>query len=85
MGSSNPKDFNNSPSSMISVKEILKLGPTITVPQQFVGLNQESLSVSFTGIAPLPATPTIDMAHSRLVSRDDEDLELQKLHSACKD
>ncbi|XWS65159.1 hypothetical protein CRYUN_Cryun05aG0067900 [Craigia yunnanensis] len=67
---------------MISVQELVKLGPTITIPQQFVRLNQEPSSLSFTS-TPLPATPTIDM--SRLVSGVDENLELQKLHSTCKD
>ena len=67
---------------MISVQELVKLGPIITIPQQFVRLNQEPSSFSFTS-TPLPATPTIDMA--RLVSGDDQNLELQKLHSTCKD
>ncbi|XVF41514.1 hypothetical protein PTKIN_Ptkin01aG0285600 [Pterospermum kingtungense] len=81
MGSPNPKDSSNSP-SMISIQELVKLGPTITIPQQYVRLNQEPSSFSFT-TTPLPATPTIDMA--RLVSGDDQNLELQKLHSICKD
>ncbi|XVE90587.1 hypothetical protein DITRI_Ditri20bG0089800 [Diplodiscus trichospermus] len=81
MGSANPKDSSNSP-PLISVQELVKLGPTMTIPQQFVRLNQESSCLSFSG-TPLPATPTIDM--SRLVSGDDQNLELQKLHSTCKD
>ncbi|XP_022719858.1 codeine O-demethylase-like [Durio zibethinus] len=80
MGSSNPEDFSSSDSSMISVQELVK-GPTKSIPQQFVRLNQEHPSLSVT--TPLPSTPTIDM--SRLVSGDDHELELQKLHSTCID
>ncbi|KAK6232441.1 hypothetical protein SCA6_002514 [Theobroma cacao] len=80
MALSNPKDFSSSP-LMVSVQELVK-GPTITIPQQYVRLDQEPLSLSFT--APSPPIPTIDMA--RLVSGDDDnDLELEKLHSTCKD
>ncbi|XVE90589.1 hypothetical protein DITRI_Ditri20bG0090000 [Diplodiscus trichospermus] len=67
---------------MISVQELVKLGPTMTIPQQFVRSNQEPSSLPFTS-TPLPATPTIDL--SRFVSGDDRNLELQKLHSTCKD
>ncbi|KAK8542824.1 hypothetical protein V6N13_136629 [Hibiscus sabdariffa] len=66
--------------SPINVQELVKGGPSISIPQQYIRLNQEPPpSFSFT------PTPTIDM--SRLLSEDARcrDLELHKLHSTCQD
>ncbi|CAK7350319.1 unnamed protein product [Dovyalis caffra] len=67
--------------SVFSVQELIK-EPIISVPQQYVHLNQQNPTVSeFTG--PLPTLPTIDF--KQLVSVDTTDLELERLHSTCKE
>ena len=65
--------------SVISVVELVK-EPIISVPQEYVHMDQQN--PTFTD-HPLPTLPTIDF--NLLVSVDTTDLELEKLHSSCKE
>ncbi|XVF87235.1 hypothetical protein PTKIN_Ptkin18bG0102500 [Pterospermum kingtungense] len=70
------------PRNSFSVQELVK-EPILTIPQHFVRLDNQQPDPSLPYSRPLPMiTPTIDMA--QLVD-DDDDVELQKLHSTCKD
>ncbi|XP_038883393.1 protein SRG1-like [Benincasa hispida] len=65
---------------MISVKELVEKSSIITIPQNFIRLDQEPSSTSDPSTFPTP--PTIDM--TRLLSLQHSRSELLNLHSACK-
>uniref|UniRef100_A0A0A0KNP9 Non-haem dioxygenase N-terminal domain-containing protein n=1 Tax=Cucumis sativus TaxID=3659 RepID=A0A0A0KNP9_CUCSA len=64
---------------MISVKELVEKSTKITIPQNFIRLDQEASTTSDPSTFPTP--PIIDM--SRLLSPQYSRSELLKLHSAC--
>ncbi|KAL4291061.1 hypothetical protein GQ457_14G008840 [Hibiscus cannabinus] len=66
-----------------SVQELVK-EPVKTIPQHYVRSDHRRPAVpSPTGARPTQMLPIIDL--NQLVSGKDSDLELQKLHSTCKD
>ncbi|KAG8482225.1 hypothetical protein CXB51_026938 [Gossypium anomalum] len=65
----------------LSVQELVKQ-PIITIPQHYVRLDQQPPTVPHGG-RPFPTIPIIDL--NQLVYGKDFDLQLHKLHSACKD
>ncbi|CAK9321151.1 unnamed protein product [Citrullus colocynthis] len=65
---------------MISVKEIAKTSTKLTIPQNFIRLDQEPSSTCDPSTFPTP--PTIDM--TRLLSPKHSHSELLNLHSACE-
>lgn len=65
----------------LSVQELVKQ-PIITIPQHYVRLDQQPPTDPHGG-RPFPTIPIIDM--NQLVYGKDFDLQLHKLHSACKD
>ncbi|CAK7357434.1 unnamed protein product [Dovyalis caffra] len=67
--------------SVLSVQELIK-EPIISVPQQYVHLDQQKPTFSAC-TDPLPTLPTVDL--NLLVSLDTTNLELEKLHSTCKE
>ncbi|XWS15904.1 hypothetical protein CRYUN_Cryun34aG0042500 [Craigia yunnanensis] len=82
MASSDIKEVSNS-FSVISLQELVK-EPIITIPQHYVRLDQQPDPSLPYGSRPLPIIiPTIDM--TQLVSSTDNDAELEKLHSTCKE
>ncbi|XP_022720343.1 protein SRG1-like [Durio zibethinus] len=83
MASSDAEDFSFS-FPVVSVQELVKK-PIITIPQHYVRLDDQQPDPSLpNGSRPMPMiTPTIDM--TRLVSGEDDDVELEKLHSTCKE
>ncbi|KAJ6751709.1 hypothetical protein OIU85_002163 [Salix viminalis] len=68
--------------SVISVLELIK-EPMISVPHNYVQIDQQNPTFPVCSDHPLPALPTIDF--KLLVSDDTSDLELEKLHSSCKE
>ncbi|KAL9404030.1 hypothetical protein Peur_001002 [Populus x canadensis] len=68
--------------SVISVMELVK-EPIISVPQEYVHIDQQNPTFSVCTDHPLPTLPTIDF--KLLVSVDTTDSELEKLHSSCKE
>ncbi|EOY27847.1 Senescence-related gene 1 [Theobroma cacao] len=81
MASLQVEEFSHSLSE-ISLQELVK-EPIITIPQNFIRLDQEPPSSLPYGSPSPITTPTIDM--TRLVSGEDDGLELEKLHSTCKE
>ncbi|XVF25552.1 hypothetical protein REPUB_Repub13aG0221900 [Reevesia pubescens] len=83
MASSDVENFSSSV-SVISLQELVK-EPIITIPENYVRSDQQQQqppSVPYSSDHALPVIPTIDL--TQLVSGED-DVELQKLHSTCKE
>ncbi|KAJ7968827.1 2-oxoglutarate (2OG) and Fe(II)-dependent oxygenase superfamily protein [Quillaja saponaria] len=79
-------DFDESTEhSVLSVQHLIAKEPLSSIPQQFVRPNQEPQSTfSNAETGSLPTVPTIDM--KQLLSDEaSADIELEKLHSACKE
>ncbi|CAK7357435.1 unnamed protein product [Dovyalis caffra] len=62
----------------VLIQELIK-EPIVSVPQQYVRLDQKEPTCT----DPLPTLPTVDL--NLLVSSDGTSLELEKLHSTCKE
>ncbi|GMI77712.1 SENESCENCE-RELATED GENE 1, senescence-related gene 1 [Hibiscus trionum] len=69
-------------SCSFSVQELVK-EPVKTIPQRYVRLDHRQPVSTAHGAPPTQMLPIIDM--NQLLSGKDSDLELQKLHSTCKD
>ncbi|KAJ7968828.1 2-oxoglutarate (2OG) and Fe(II)-dependent oxygenase superfamily protein [Quillaja saponaria] len=77
--------FDESSHSVLSVQHLIAKEPLSSIPQQFVRPNQEPPSTfSNTETGSLPTTPTIDL-EQLLSDEASADIELEKLHSACKE
>ncbi|KAJ6301905.1 hypothetical protein OIU77_016085 [Salix suchowensis] len=68
--------------SVISVLELIK-EPMISVPQNYVQIDQQNPAFPVCSDHPLPTLPTVDF--KLLVSVDTSDSELEKMHSSCKE
>ncbi|EXB58292.1 Codeine O-demethylase [Morus notabilis] len=69
--------------SSISVQELIKK-PLITVPQQYVRFDRPPVTDLFDNAYSIEPIPTIDMNNFVVAAGETVDLELEKLHSACK-
>lgn len=77
-------DFVSSDNPLVSVQELAK-NPLIAVPQQYVRFDGGQPTTDlFDNTYSFPKIPTIDM-NNLVMAGEIGDLELEKLHSSCKD